>query len=100
MGFGIKGATATQQREAGRALINNVKLFSHLANLGDVRSLVIHPASTTHSQLTDEAKIAAGAGPDVVAPHPETLGQEVARHGQAHGAQPDEADGLHGAGIS
>jgi O-acetylhomoserine (thiol)-lyase len=41
-------------------------LFSHLANIGDVRSLIIHPASTTHRQLTDEQRAAAGAGPDVV----------------------------------
>ncbi|BCW89138.1 O-acetyl-L-homoserine sulfhydrylase [Alphaproteobacteria bacterium SO-S41] len=59
--FGVKGGY-----DAGVKLVNGVKLFSHLANLGDVRSLVIHPASTTHSQLSDEGKIAAGAGPDVV----------------------------------
>ncbi|HWV97482.1 MAG TPA: PLP-dependent transferase, partial [Xanthobacteraceae bacterium] len=41
-------------------------LFSHLANIGDTRSLVIHPASTTHSQLADDAKTQAGAGPDIV----------------------------------
>ena len=46
--------------------MSNLKLFSHLANIGDTRSLVIHPASTTHSQLTDEQKIQAGAGPDLV----------------------------------
>ena len=46
--------------------VNGLKLFSHLANIGDVRSLAIHPASTTHSQLPDADKIAAGAGPDVV----------------------------------
>jgi O-acetylhomoserine (thiol)-lyase len=43
-----------------------VQLHSHLANIGDTRSLIIHPASTTHRQLTDAQKIAAGAGPDVV----------------------------------
>jgi len=43
-----------------------VKLFSHLANIGDTRSLIIHPASTTHRQLSDAQKIQAGAGPDVV----------------------------------
>jgi O-acetylhomoserine (thiol)-lyase len=59
--FGVKGGY-----EAGVKLIENLKLFSHLANIGDVRSLAIHPASTTHSQLTDAQKIAAGAGPDVV----------------------------------
>ncbi len=52
--------------EAGVNLVSNLKLFSHLANIGDTRSLVIHPASTTHSQLTDEQKIQAGAGPDLV----------------------------------
>ena len=46
--------------------VDNLQLFSHVANLGDARSLVIHPASTTHRQLTDEQKIAAGAGPDVL----------------------------------
>jgi len=41
-------------------------LFSHLANIGDTRSLILHPASTTHRQLTDEQRIAAGAGPEVI----------------------------------
>ncbi|MFM1815370.1 MAG: hypothetical protein RLZ98_2065 [Pseudomonadota bacterium] len=59
--FGLKGGY-----EAGVALVSNLKLFSHLANIGDVRSLVIHPASTTHRQLTDDQRRAAGAGPDVV----------------------------------
>jgi O-acetylhomoserine (thiol)-lyase len=59
--FGVKGGY-----EAGMALVNGVKLFSHLANVGDTRSLIIHPASTTHRQLNDEQKKAAGAGPDVV----------------------------------
>ncbi len=59
--FGLKGGY-----EAGKKLVSSLKLFSHLANIGDVRSLVIHPASTTHRQLTDEQRIAAGAGPDVV----------------------------------
>ncbi len=59
--FGLKGGY-----EAGRALVSRLKLFSHLANIGDVRSLVIHPASTTHRQLTDEQRVAAGAGPEVV----------------------------------
>jgi O-acetylhomoserine (thiol)-lyase len=52
--------------EAGIALVRNLKLFSHLANVGDTRSLVIHPASTTHRQLSDAQKTAAGAGPEVV----------------------------------
>ena len=59
--FGLKGGY-----DAGRALVSNVKLFSHLANIGDTRSLIIHPASTTHSQLGETELIAAGAGPDVV----------------------------------
>ena len=59
--FGLKGGY-----EAGIALVKNLKLFSHLANVGDTRSLVIHPASTTHRQLSDEQKVIAGAGPDVV----------------------------------
>jgi O-acetylhomoserine (thiol)-lyase len=59
--FGLKGGY-----EAGVKLVSNVRLFSHLANIGDTRSLIIHPASTTHRQLTDEQKVAAGAGPDVV----------------------------------
>ncbi|MEL7446964.1 MAG: O-acetylhomoserine aminocarboxypropyltransferase [Pseudomonadota bacterium] len=59
--FGVKGG-----REAGVKLVSNVKLFSHLANIGDTRSLIIHPASTTHSQLDEEGLAAAGAGPDVV----------------------------------
>jgi O-acetylhomoserine (thiol)-lyase len=59
--FGLKGGY-----EAGVKLVSNVRLFSHLANIGDVRSLIIHPASTTHRQLTDEQRKAAGAGDDVV----------------------------------
>ena len=59
--FGLKGGY-----DAGVSLVSKVKLFSHLANIGDTRSLIIHPASTTHRQLTDAQRIAAGAGPDVV----------------------------------
>ncbi|MFG1395796.1 O-acetylhomoserine aminocarboxypropyltransferase [Roseixanthobacter pseudopolyaromaticivorans] len=59
--FGLKGGY-----EAGVKLVSHVELFSHLANIGDTRSLIIHPASTTHRQLSDEAKVAAGAGPEVV----------------------------------
>jgi O-acetylhomoserine (thiol)-lyase len=59
--FGIKGG-----REAGRRFIEAVKLHSHLANVGDAKSLVIHPASTTHQQMSDEEQIAAGIGPDMV----------------------------------
>ena len=59
--FGLKGGY-----EAGVKLVAKLQLFSHLANIGDVRSLVIHPASTTHSQLTPDQRKAAGAGDDVV----------------------------------
>jgi O-acetylhomoserine (thiol)-lyase len=59
--FGIKGGM-----EAGRKLIDHVKIFSHLANLGDAKSLIIHPASTTHQQLSDEQQLAAGVTKDLV----------------------------------
>ena len=61
VGFGIKGGA-----EAGKKFINSVKLFSHLANIGDAKSLVIHPASTTHQQLTPEEQAATGVTPDYV----------------------------------
>jgi O-acetylhomoserine (thiol)-lyase len=59
--FGLKGGF-----DAGVKIVSGVKLFSHLANVGDTRSLIIHPASTTHSQLSPEQLVKAGAGPDVV----------------------------------
>lgn len=59
--FGIRGGI-----EAGKKLINSVKLLSHLANVGDSKSLIIHPASTTHQQLTEEAQIAAGVDPGLI----------------------------------
>jgi O-acetylhomoserine (thiol)-lyase len=59
--FGIKGG-----QEAGRRFIDSVLLFSHLANIGDSKSLVIHPASTTHQQLSDEQQLAAGITKDLV----------------------------------
>ncbi|MFN8034644.1 MAG: bifunctional o-acetylhomoserine/o-acetylserine sulfhydrylase [Acidimicrobiia bacterium] len=59
--FGIKGGL-----EAGRRFIDSLELFSHLANVGDVRSLAIHPASTTHQQLTPEEQVTAGVTPDLV----------------------------------
>jgi O-acetylhomoserine (thiol)-lyase len=59
--FGVRGGY-----EAGVKLVENVGLFSHLANIGDTRSLILHPASTTHRQLSDEQRLAAGAGPDVI----------------------------------
>lgn len=59
--FGVKGGY-----DAGVDLVSNVEIFSHLANIGDTRSLIIHPASTTHRQLDAEQQTAAGAGPDVI----------------------------------
>lgn len=61
IGFGIKGGT-----DAGRRFIDNVKLLSHLANIGDAKSLVIHPASTTHQQLSAEEQLSAGVSPDFI----------------------------------
>jgi len=61
IGFGIKGG-----KEAGVKLINNVKLFSHLANIGDAKSLIIHPATTTHSQLTEQEQAQTGVTPEFV----------------------------------
>src|SRR5713101_4913830 len=61
MTFGIRGGL-----EAGRRFIESLKLFSHLANVGDAKSLVIHPASTTHQQLSDEEKVTAGVTNDLV----------------------------------
>jgi O-acetylhomoserine (thiol)-lyase len=61
VGFGVKGGMA-----AGKKLIESVKLFSHLANIGDAKSLIIHPASTTHQQMTDEERLASGVTEDFV----------------------------------
>jgi O-acetylhomoserine (thiol)-lyase len=61
LGFGIKGGVA-----AGKKFIESLKLFSHLANIGDAKSLVIHPASTTHQQLTSQEQIATGVTDDFV----------------------------------
>jgi O-acetylhomoserine (thiol)-lyase len=59
--FGVKGG-----RETGRRFIEDLRLVSHLANVGDAKTLIIHPASTTHQQLSDEQQIAAGVSPDLV----------------------------------
>jgi O-acetylhomoserine (thiol)-lyase len=59
--FGIKGGLP-----AGQKFIEGLELFSHLANVGDVRSLAIHPASTTHSQLTEDEQLTTGVGPELV----------------------------------
>jgi O-acetylhomoserine (thiol)-lyase len=61
LGFGVKGG-----REAGACFIDKLKMFSHVANLGDAKSLAIHPASTTHSQLSEEEQRAAGVSPDFI----------------------------------
>jgi O-acetylhomoserine (thiol)-lyase len=61
LGFGIKGGL-----EAGKRLIQHIELFSHLANVGDAKSLIIHPASTTHSQLTPEEQFVTGVSPDFI----------------------------------
>lgn len=61
IGFGIKGGV-----EAGKKFIDSVKLLSHLANIGDAKSLVIHPASTTHQQLSEEEQMATGVSPDFI----------------------------------
>ena len=61
MGFGVNGG-----KEAGRQFIENLKLFSHLANVGDAKSLAIHPATTTHSQLSDDEQVSAGVTPDFI----------------------------------
>jgi O-acetylhomoserine (thiol)-lyase len=63
--FGLKG-DGPQVREDGKKFIEALNLFSHLANVGDVRSLVIHPASTTHQQLTEEELAACGVGPEMI----------------------------------
>jgi O-acetylhomoserine (thiol)-lyase len=59
--FGIRGGA-----EAGRRFIESLQMFSHLANVGDAKSLAIHPASTTHSQLTEEQQEAGGIPPEMV----------------------------------
>ncbi|MGB7538856.1 MAG: O-acetylhomoserine aminocarboxypropyltransferase/cysteine synthase family protein [Anaerolineales bacterium] len=61
MGFGVKGGL-----EAGRKFIDSLQLFSHLANVGDAKSLAIHPASTTHAQLSPKEQVAAGVTPDFI----------------------------------
>jgi O-acetylhomoserine (thiol)-lyase len=59
--FGIKGGF-----EAGSKFVENLKLFSHLANVGDAKSLVLHPSSTSHSQLSEEQQKASGLTPDLI----------------------------------
>lgn len=66
LSFGLKEKAGENVRQTGKRFIENLQLFSHLANIGDVRSLVIHPASTTHQQLTDEELRAGGVGPELI----------------------------------
>ncbi|CUH97004.1 O-acetylhomoserine (thiol)-lyase [Propionispora sp. 2/2-37] len=66
LSFGLKKQPGENVRETGKKFIARLKLFSHLANIGDVRSLVIHPASTTHQQLTDEELESSGVGPELI----------------------------------
>eukprot|EP00121_Abeoforma_whisleri_P009376 Awhi_evm1s8618 len=61
LAFGLKGT-----KERGAAFIDNVKLASHLANVGDAKTLVIHPASTTHQQLSTEEQLAGGVKPSMI----------------------------------
>jgi O-acetylhomoserine (thiol)-lyase len=61
IGFGVRGG-----RDAGIKFINSVRLASHLANIGDAKTLVIHPASTTHQQLTEQEQAAAGVTPEYI----------------------------------
>jgi O-acetylhomoserine (thiol)-lyase len=64
--FGIKAGKSGGAYEAGKKFIDSLELFSLLANIGDAKSLVIHPASTTHQQLSDEEQAATGVTPDLV----------------------------------
>ncbi|SHJ21838.1 O-acetylhomoserine aminocarboxypropyltransferase/cysteine synthase family protein [Propionispora hippei] len=66
LSFGLKKQPGENVRETGKKFIARLKLFSHLANIGDVRSLIIHPASTTHQQLTDEELASSGVGPELI----------------------------------
>ena len=63
---GVMGKRIDSRYESGKRFVEGLEMISHLANIGDTRSLVIHPASTTHRQLSPEQQVAAGAGPDVV----------------------------------
>jgi O-acetylhomoserine (thiol)-lyase len=66
LSFELKGDTPEHERELGQKFVSALKLHSHVANIGDVRSLVIHPASTTHSQLTAAEQASAGVMPGLV----------------------------------
>jgi O-acetylhomoserine (thiol)-lyase len=64
--FGIQPPATGDARTAGQTFIDALQLFSHVANVGDCKSLAIHPASTTHSQLNAEQQIAAGVAPELI----------------------------------
>ena len=64
--FGVKGSGSASSRAVGQRFIESVNLASHLANIGDAKTLVIHPASTTHAQLSEEQLLAAGVLPGLV----------------------------------
>ncbi len=87
LSFELKGGV-----DAGAALVDNLSLFSHLANIGDVRSLVIHPASTTHSQLTPEQQLTAGVTPGLVRL---SVGLEPASRRPARSSRPPASNPYH-----
>jgi O-acetylhomoserine (thiol)-lyase len=66
LNFGIKGETRTAAARAGERFIEAAEFMSHLANIGDAKTLIIHPASTTHRQMSDEDQLKAGVTPDMV----------------------------------
>jgi O-acetylhomoserine (thiol)-lyase len=66
LSFGLRPRAGEDVRQTGKHFIESLHLFSHLANIGDVRSLVIHPASTTHQQLSDEELSRGGVSPDLI----------------------------------
>ncbi len=84
--FGVKGGY-----DVGIKVVDSVELFSHLANIGDAKSLIIHPASTTHRQLSDEQRVAAGAGPDVL--RLSIRDRNGGRHHRRSGASSGKGDG-------
>jgi O-acetylhomoserine/O-acetylserine sulfhydrylase-like pyridoxal-dependent enzyme len=84
--FGIKGGV-----DAGKKFINSVKLASHLANVGDSRTLVIHPASTTHQQLTDQEQLHSGVSKDLIRVSVGLEHIEDIKHDFAHALAVDSA---------
>ena len=66
LNFGVKGSTQSGGARAGEKFIDAAEFMSHLANIGDAKTLIIHPASTTHRQMSDEEQLKAGVTPDMV----------------------------------